>query len=107
MIYNADMRRAVIRVVVIGVVAMCLACPILQMFDHWDHAEAKGKDTESTAMIAALSVGLAIAAAGWAFQTPAIHERKIDSAFTPGDWPEPAVASAPIPVSQPPPILRI
>lgn len=46
------------------VVATCVACPISEMFDHWDHTARTGKDTESTLMVVALSVGLAFPTAG-------------------------------------------
>ena len=105
--YNANMRRAIIRVVVVAVVATCFACPVLQMFDRWDHGEAKGKDTESTTMMVAISVGLAIAEAASVFKTPVIHARGIDSVYSSCDWRAPGFANLPIPVNQPPPVLRI
>ncbi|HVB32852.1 MAG TPA: hypothetical protein VNJ52_00560 [Patescibacteria group bacterium] len=101
------MRRTVIRVVVVAVVATCFACPILQMFDRWDHSEKRGKDTESTLLVVALSVGLAIPAAGLVFQSPGVAERKRDLAEFPLDRSLLVFARPPIPVSQPPPVLRI
>ncbi|HVC00379.1 MAG TPA: hypothetical protein VNJ12_13760 [Candidatus Dormibacteraeota bacterium] len=101
------MRRAIIRVVVLGVIAACFACPILQMFDHWDHAEAKGKDTETTLMIVALSVGLAIPAAHLLFRATIVAKPKIDISDFSFGGSGAAFAGSPAAVSQPPPILRI
>lgn len=52
------MRRRLTQVVGVLVVATCLACPISEMFDHWDHTARTGKDTESTLVLVALSVGM-------------------------------------------------
>jgi hypothetical protein len=101
------MRRAVIRVVVVSVVATCFACPIFQAFDHWDHGEKSGKDTETTLIMVALSVGLAIPATGLVFKTCAMAGREIHVADFSLDGNRPAFAKPPVPVSQPPPILRI
>lgn len=106
-LYNAGMGRIGIRLLVIAVVATCLACPILQAFDHWDHAEAKGKDTESTFMVVAVAVGLAIPVASVMWRSTATAQRLVNSTDFSYVWNELAFASTPIPVSQPPPNLRI
>lgn len=101
------MHRAVIRIVVVSVMAICFVCPILQMLDHWDRGETKGKDTESTACLVALSVGLAIPVANPAFKTAVFAQREIcdtDCSFFAGQL---AVVSTFIPASQSPPVLRI
>ena len=105
--YNHCMRRAGIRVLMIAVVATFLACPILQGFDHWDHGEAKGKDTESTLMMVAIAVGLAIPVASVLFRISNGAAPLADCADFSIATSAPAVLSAPIPVSQPPPVLRI
>lgn len=43
------------------VLAACLICPVMQMFDHWDHELKTGQDTETTFVILALCVGATIA----------------------------------------------
>jgi hypothetical protein len=101
------MRRVFLRAIVIAVVATCLACPIFQMFDHWDHGERSGKDTESTLFIVALTVGLAIPVSSLVFQASATVERKIAGANFRLDESQLAFETAPVPVSQPPPVLRI
>lgn len=43
------------------VLAACFICPVMQMFDHWDHELKTGQDTETTFVILALCVGATIA----------------------------------------------
>lgn len=105
--YNRCMARAGIRVLMIAAVVTFLACPILQGFDHWDHAEAKGKDTESTLMVVAVAVGLAIPVASVLFQSSTGATSFVDHADFSVATSEHAVVGLPIPVSQPPPVLRI
>ena len=105
--YNHSMRRAGIRVLMIAVVTTFLACPILQGFDHWDRGEAKGKDTESTLMMVAVAVGLAIPVASVLFRISTGAAPLINCANFSIATNQPVAVSAPIPVSQPPPILRI
>src|SRR5215469_10140876 len=44
-----------------GVVAVtiCLLCPIVELFDCWDHTEQTGNDTEYTLVVVGLCVGAA------------------------------------------------
>ena len=37
---------------------VCLACPLVEMFDHWDHTVQTGNDTEYTLVVVALCIGL-------------------------------------------------
>jgi hypothetical protein len=39
------------------VLAICLLCPVIDMFDYWDHAPQTGNDTEYTFVIVGLCVG--------------------------------------------------
>jgi hypothetical protein len=39
------------------VLATCLVCPVVQMFDQWDHELQTGQDTESAFMVLALCIG--------------------------------------------------
>lgn len=61
--YHENMRRAFTRVMILVVLAACFVCPVMQMFDHWDHELKTGHDTESTLVILALCVGATIAVA--------------------------------------------
>ena len=54
--------RATIRIVTV-VLAICLVCPLVDMFDNWDHAPQTGNDTEYTFMILGLCVGALITVA--------------------------------------------
>lgn len=105
--YNRYMGRAGIRVLMVAVVATFLACPILQGFDHWDHGEAKGKDTESTLMVVAVAVGLAIPVASVLFRISTGGTAVVDWADFSIAANQAVVVSAPVPVCQPPPVLRI
>lgn len=40
--------------------AICLMCPIVDLFDQWDHALQTGNDSEYPLMILALCVGVAL-----------------------------------------------
>jgi hypothetical protein len=39
------------------VLAICLLCPLIDMFDYWDHAPQTGNDTEYTIVIVGLCIG--------------------------------------------------
>jgi hypothetical protein len=41
--------------------AICLVCPLVDLFDQWDHALQTGNDTEYPLVILALCVGVAFA----------------------------------------------
>ncbi|HKF53645.1 MAG TPA: hypothetical protein VKB26_15120 [Candidatus Acidoferrales bacterium] len=36
---------------------ICLLCPILETFDHWDHTAKTGSDTEYTFVVLGLCIG--------------------------------------------------
>lgn len=57
------MRRTFTCATIWLVLAVCLICPVMQMFDHWDHELKTGQDTETTFVILALCVGATIAVA--------------------------------------------
>lgn len=39
------------------VLLTCFVCPVVEMFDRWDHTLKTGKDTEYTFVVIALCVG--------------------------------------------------
>jgi hypothetical protein len=41
------------------VLITCLVCPLVEMFDHWDHTLQTGNDTEYALVVLALCVGVA------------------------------------------------
>jgi hypothetical protein len=53
------MRSRATLIIVTLVLAICLVCPLVEMFDQWDHALQTGNDTESPVMVLALCVGVA------------------------------------------------
>jgi hypothetical protein len=45
---------------VVGIVLLiCLVCPLVETFDHWDHTLQTGNDTEYALVVLALCVGVA------------------------------------------------
>jgi hypothetical protein len=52
------------RLIIAAILVVCLGAPIAEMFDQWDHTYQDGNDTETNLIVAALCVGLALAAAG-------------------------------------------
>jgi hypothetical protein len=42
---------------------ICFVCPVVEMFDHWDHTLQTGNDTEYTLVFLALCVGMVCALA--------------------------------------------
>ena len=59
--------RATTRIVTL-ILAICLVCPLVDMFDNWDHAPQTGNDTEYTFMILGLCVGALFTVARAAFR---------------------------------------
>lgn len=57
-LYSTPMLR---RVLAISVLVICVACPILEVFDYWDHTTQTGSDTEYTLVLVALCVGASLA----------------------------------------------
>ncbi|SRR6266849_3487200 len=45
-------------IVVTLVLAICLVCPLVEVFDHWDHTIQTGNDTEYALVVLALCVGV-------------------------------------------------
>jgi len=45
------------------VLLVCFVCPVLETFDHWDHAIQTGNDTEYPLVALALCVGAAYSCA--------------------------------------------
>src|SRR6266403_3959262 len=53
------MRRISGHVVIAIVLFTCLVCPLVEMFDNWDHTLQTGNDTEYALVALALCVGVA------------------------------------------------
>lgn len=41
------------------VLLICLVCPLMDMFNHWDHVLQTGNDTECTFLVLGLCIGVA------------------------------------------------
>ena len=54
-------RSRILRAVATLTLLTCFVCPVLQMFDHWDHELQTGRDTEYTLVVVALCVGAVLA----------------------------------------------
>lgn len=54
------------------VLLICLVCPILEVFDYWDHTAQTGNDTEYTLVLVGLCVGAAYASARFVLTSPII-----------------------------------
>lgn len=52
------MRARMSYVVVSLILLTCLVCPVMQMFDRWDHEVQTGQDTESALVVVALCLGV-------------------------------------------------
>src|ERR1700730_8539998 len=68
------------RAVVTLVLTICLVCPLVEMFDHWDHAIQTGNDTEYSLVALALCVGVAYSFARFIAKCPLA--RYVTSVFT-------------------------
>jgi len=53
------MRSRISRIAASFALLLCLVCPLLEMFDHWDHTLQTGNDTEYALVVLALCVGAA------------------------------------------------
>src|SRR3981081_2970982 len=63
------MRSRASRITITLALLACLICPLVEMFDNWDHAIQTGNDTEYTLVILALCVGVAYSFARLIFKS--------------------------------------
>jgi hypothetical protein len=47
----------------------CLVCPLIELFDNWDHTIQTGNDTEYALVVLALCVGVAYSFARFVFKS--------------------------------------
>src|SRR5579863_3353396 len=55
--YNSAVRSQFSRIVVASILIICVICPLLEVFDRWDHTLQTGNDGEYTMVVLALCVG--------------------------------------------------
>jgi hypothetical protein len=63
------MRSRAFRIAAALALLTCLICPLVEMFDTWDHTIQTGNDTEYTLVILALCVGVAYSFARFIFKS--------------------------------------
>ena len=63
------MGSRVSRIMVTVVLLTCLICPLVEMFDNWDHTIQTGNDTEYGLVVLALCVGVAYSFARFIFKS--------------------------------------
>jgi hypothetical protein len=55
------MSSSIWRAAMTLVLAICFVCPVVEMFDQWDHTIQTGNDTEYALVVVALCVGTSYA----------------------------------------------
>ena len=63
------MRSRASRISLALALFICVVCPIVEMFDNWDHTIQTGNDTEYTLVVLALCVGVAYSFARLIFKS--------------------------------------
>ena len=58
-----SMQSSLTRVVIGVALLICLVCPLLEVFDHWDNTLQTGNDTEYALVILSLCIGSAFCVA--------------------------------------------
>jgi len=91
---------------------ICLVCPIVEMFDRWDHTPKNGSDTEYTFVVLAICAGAVLAIAHIAFNAPLLSSaaaliHKFHSQCALGSCTRGSFFVVPISLSPPPLALRI
>jgi hypothetical protein len=68
-VYLRFMRSRASRIIATVILVTCLVCPLVEMFDNWDHTIQTGNDTEYALVVLALCVGLAYSFARFIFKS--------------------------------------
>jgi hypothetical protein len=63
------MGSRVSRIAVTLALLTCLICPLVELFDNWDHTIQTGNDTEYALVVLALCVGVAYSFARFIFKS--------------------------------------
>src|SRR6266851_10349777 len=63
------MRFRASQAIITLVLITCLVCPLVELFDRWDHTMQTGNDTEYTLVLLALCVGVAYSFARFIFKS--------------------------------------
>lgn len=57
------------RIMAAVILVTCLVCPLIELFDNWDHTIQTGNDTEYGLVVLALCVGVAYSFARFVFKS--------------------------------------
>jgi len=52
------MPRSKARAIVAIALLICFVCPVIELFDYWDHTVQTGNDTEYALVVSALCIGI-------------------------------------------------
>lgn len=63
------MRSRASRVIATVLLLTCLVCPLVELFDTWDHTIQTGNDTEYAFVVLALCIGVAYSFARFIFKS--------------------------------------
>ena len=63
------MQSRVSRIIATVILITCLVCPLIEMFDNWDHTIQTGNDTEYALVVLALCAGVAYSFARFIFKS--------------------------------------
>ena len=63
------MRSRASRIIAAVILVTCLVCPLVELFDNWDHTIQTGNDTENALVVLALCVGVAYSFARFIFKS--------------------------------------
>jgi hypothetical protein len=69
-VYFFSMRSRTSRLIAAVILVTCIVCPLVDLFDNWDHAIQTGNETEYALVVLALCVGLAYSIARFILTFP-------------------------------------
>ena len=64
------MQSGTSRIIAVVILVTCIVCPLVDLFDNWDHAIQTGNETEYALVVLALCVGLTYSFAGFVLTFP-------------------------------------
>jgi hypothetical protein len=64
------MRSRTSRIIATVILLTCVVCPLVDLFDNWDHAIQTGNETEYALVVFALCLGLAYSFARFILTVP-------------------------------------
>src|SRR5260370_12766034 len=63
------MRTRASRIIATVILVTCVVCPLVELFDNWDHTVQTGSDTEYALVVLALCVGVVYSFARFIFKS--------------------------------------